>query len=148
TEIKKLPKLPIKLCMNLADPEQAFVYQFLPNDGIGLARLEFIIGNMIGIHPNAILHLDSLPEKFQTDIKEKTSAYGTPVEFYIEKLAEGIATIAAAFYPKTVIVRFSDFKSNEYANLLGGEFFEPKEENPMLGYRGASRYISGDFKGS
>lgn len=145
-EIKNLPQLPIKLCMNLANPEQAFTYQFLPNDGIGLARLEFIIGSMIGIHPNAVLHPEKCSEKLQAEIKEKTIAYQNPVEFYIEKLAEGIATIAAAFYPKPVIVRFSDFKSNEYANLLGGDLFEPIEENPMLGYRGGYRYISGNFQ--
>ncbi len=146
TKIDNLAKLPIKLCMNLANPEQAFNYQFLPNDGIGLARLEFIIGTMIGIHPNAVLHPEKLPEKIQDEIKEKTAAYKNPVEFYVEKLAEGIATISAAFYPKPVIVRFSDFKSNEYKNLLGGEFFEPVEENPMIGYRGGSRYRSGNFQ--
>ena len=146
TEINHLPKLPVKISMNLANPEQAFMFQFLPNDGIGLMRLEFIINNMIGIHPNAILNIDQMSEKTRASIKEKTAAYKNPTEFYIEKLAEGIATIAAAFYPKQVIVRFSDFKSNEYANLLGGETFEPHEENPMIGYRGASRYISGNFQ--
>lgn len=146
TKIENLAKLPIKLCMNLANPEQAFGYQFLPNDGIGLARLEFIINSMIGIHPNAVLHPEKLSEKLQFEINEKTSAYKNPIEFYIEKLAEGIATISAAFYPKPVIVRFSDFKSNEYANLIGGELFEPIEENPMLGYRGGSRYIAGNFQ--
>lgn len=145
-EIANLPKIPVKLCMNLANPEQAFMYQSIPNNGIGLARIEFIISNMIGIHPNAILHPEKLPEDIRQKIKGKTSAYSSPKEFYIEKLAEGIATIAAAFYPKPVIVRFSDFKSNEYANLLGGDTFEPHEENPMIGYRGASRYISGDFQ--
>ncbi|MCX7122007.1 MAG: phosphoenolpyruvate synthase [Gammaproteobacteria bacterium] len=146
TEIENLGKIPVKLCLNLANPEQAFGYQFLPNDGIGLARLEFIIGSMIGIHPNAVLHPEMLSEKIQAEINEKTAAYESPVEFYIEKLAEGIATISAAFYPKPVIVRFSDFKSNEYANLMGGDFFEPAEENPMIGYRGGSRYISGNFQ--
>lgn len=146
TEIANLPKLPVKLSLNLANPEQAFMYQFFPNDGIGLMRLEFIISNMIGIHPNALLHPEKLSEKMREEIKQKTAAYATPIEFYIEKMAEGIATIAAAFYPKQVIVRFSDFKSNEYANLLGGTIFEPHEENPMIGYRGASRYISGDFQ--
>lgn len=145
TRIDNLPKLPVKICMNLANPEQAFLYQFLPNEGIGLARLEFIIGNMIAIHPNALLEFDKLPKKLQQEIQTKIAAYASPVEFYIEKLAEGIATIAAAFYPKPIIVRFSDFKSNEYANLLGGEIYEPKEENPMIGYRGASRYTSGNF---
>lgn len=146
TEIGKLAKIPVKLCINLANPEQAFACQFLPNDGIGLARLEFIISNNIGIHPNALLHQATLSEKIQNEIIKKTAAYSSPVEYYIEKLAEGIATISAAFYPKDVIVRFSDFKSNEYANLLGGLTFEPKEENPMMGYRGGSRYISGNFE--
>lgn len=145
-EIEKLPKLPIQLCMNLANPEQAFACQFLPNDGIGLVRLEFIISHMIGIHPNAILCPNLLTEDISQKIIQKTSAYLSPTEFYIEKLAEGIATIAAAFYPKPAIIRFSDFKSNEYANLLGGKNFEPKEENPMLGYRGGSRYLSAPFK--
>ncbi|OGO94070.1 MAG: phosphoenolpyruvate synthase [Coxiella sp. RIFCSPHIGHO2_12_FULL_44_14] len=146
TEIKNLPKLPVQICMNLANPEQAFACQFLPNDGIGLARLEFIISNMIGIHPNALLHMKDLKKNTRAEIFKRISAYADPVEFYIEKLAEGISTIAAAFYPKPIIVRFSDFKSNEYANLLGGDIFEPNEENPMIGYRGASRYLSGNFK--
>jgi pyruvate,water dikinase len=145
TEINKMPKLPYQLSMNLANPEQAFHYQALPNDGIGLARLEFIISNMIGIHPNALLHFDEAPKKIRQEIIERSCAYPSPKEFYIEKLTEGIATIAGAFYPKPVIVRFSDFKSNEYANLLGGDLYEPQEENPMLGYRGASRYLSGNF---
>lgn len=145
-EVAHFPKIPVKLCMNLANPDQAFMYRSLPNEGIGLARIEFIISNMIGIHPNAILHPEKLPDDMRQKIKEKTSAYSSPKEFYIEKLAEGISMIAAAFYPKPVIVRFSDFKSNEYANLCGGETFEPHEENPMIGYRGASRYISGDFQ--
>ena len=145
-EINKLPAIPVKLCINLANPEQAFMHQFLPNDGIGLTRIEFMISNMIGIHPNAILHPEKINEATREAIQNKTAAYASPKEFYIEKLAEGIAMISAAFYPKQVIVRFSDFKSNEYRNLLGGEFFEPNEENPMIGYRGASRYISGDFQ--
>lgn len=145
TPIDNLPELPFNICMNLGNPEQAFTNQFLPNHGVGLARLEFIISNMIGIHPNAILQLETLPKKLQKEILTRTCAYQSPKEFYIEKLVEGIATIAGAFYPKPVIVRFSDFKSNEYANLLGGEHFEPDEENPMLGYRGASRYLSKDF---
>lgn len=145
-QIDNLAKLPVKMCMNLANPEQAFTYQFLPNDGIGLARLEFIISTMIGIHPNAVLYPEKLSEECLAKIHEKTVAYKNPKEFYIEKLAEGIATISAAFYPKQVIVRFSDFKSNEYANLLGGDQFEPTEENPMIGYRGASRYVSGNFQ--
>lgn len=146
TDIAELPDLPVKLYMNLANPEQAFLCQSIPNAGVGLARLEFIIGNQIGIHPNALLHLNKMPQEIQAEIKAKISAYQNPIEFYTEKLAEGVATIAAAFYPKPIIVRFSDFKSNEYANLIGGSEFEPKEENPMLGFRGASRYISPGFR--
>lgn len=145
TKIDQLPDLPVKLCMNLANPEQAFLYQFLPNEGVGLARLEFIIGNRINVHPNGVLHFDALPDDVKKQVSARASAYDSPKEFYIEKLAEGVATIAAAFYPKPIIVRFSDFKSNEYANLLAGDQFEPKEENPMIGYRGASRYVSGNF---
>ncbi len=145
TTIKTMPEIPIKIAMNLANPEQAFKYQFLPNDGVGLARLEFIINDMIGIHPNALLEFSRLPASLKKKIQKQISAYSSPVEFYIAKLAEGIATIAAAFYPKPVIVRFSDFKSNEYAHLLGGHLFEPQEENPMLGYRGGSRYLNEDF---
>jgi len=145
TKINELPSLPVKIYMNLANPKQAFSYQFLPNQGVGLARLEFIISDMIGVHPRAVLDLDHLPSSLQKSIYEKTAAYSSPVEFYIEKLAEGIATIAAAFFPRPIIVRFSDFKSNEYAHLLGGEEFEPHEENPMIGYRGASRYLLGHF---
>jgi pyruvate,water dikinase len=144
--VNDMPALPLKLCVNLGNPERAFTTQFLPNDGIGLARLEFIISSMIGIHPNALLQFDSLPESLQQKIYKKIAAYASPVEFYIEKLREGISMIAAAFYPKPVIFRFSDFKSNEYANLLGGHLYEPQEENPMLGYRGASRYTDAHFK--
>lgn len=145
-EIDKMPTIPVKIAMNLANPEQAFSLQFLPNHGIGLARLEFIIGNMIGIHPKAVLQFAKLPVALRQKISKLTAAYSSPTEFYISKLAEGIATIGAAFYPKTVIVRFSDFKSNEYANLLGGKLFEPHEENPMIGFRGGSRYISENFR--
>lgn len=141
-EIDKMPKIPCKLALNLADPSKAFSDQFLPNDGVGLARLEFIINNSIGIHPKALLKLKSLSKSLQSKICNRTRAYKNPREFYIEKLREGIATIAAAFYPKPIILRFSDFKSNEYANLLGGKQFEPVEENPMLGFRGGSRYVS------
>lgn len=144
--IKDIPKLPVKLCINLGNPDKAFTHQFLPNDGVGLARLEFIIGNMIGIHPNAALQFKKLPIKLKQQILKKSTGYKNPVEFYIEKLREGISTIAAAFYPKEVIFRFSDFKSNEYANLIGGNLFEPEEENPMLGFRGASRYIDARFR--
>lgn len=143
--IKNLPELPLKLSMNLGNPDRAFARQFLPNEGVGLARLEFIISN-IGIHPTALLKFNSLPKKLKQEIRKKTSAYISPVEFYIEKLREGISLIAAAFYPKQVIFRFSDFKSNEYANLLGGHLFEPSEENPMIGYRGASRYYDEKFR--
>lgn len=143
-KIHDLPKLPVKLCLNVGNPEKAFATQFLPNDGVGLARLEFIISD-IGIHPNAVLQYDKLPVKIKQEIHKKTAAYASPKEFYIEKLREGIAMIAAAFFPKEVIFRFSDFKTNEYANLLGGQIFEPKEENPMLGFRGASRYRDKKF---
>ncbi len=146
TEIAHMPKIPVHISINLADPEQAFRCQFLPNNGVGLARIEFIINSMIGIHPKALLQFSTLSSDLQQQIIHKTCAYSSPVDFYITKLSEGIATIAAAFYPKPVIVRFSDFKSNEYAHLLGGDLFEPKEENPMLGYRGASRYISQNFR--
>lgn len=144
--VKDMPKLPFKICMNLGNPEKAFDYQFLPNDGVGLARLEFIIGNTIGVHPETLLKFKTLPKKIKTEISQKISGYSSPTEFYIQKLVEGIATIAAAFYPKEVIFRFSDFKSNEYANLLGGQLFEPKEENPMIGFRGAGRYVSEKFQ--
>lgn len=144
--ITNMPKLPFKLCMNMGNPEKAFGYQFLPNDGVGLARLEFIIGNSIGIHPGALLNFNTLPIDLQKEIKPRISAYANPVDFYVKKLAEGIATIAAAFYPKEVIFRFSDFKSNEYANLLGGKLYEPSEENPMIGFRGASRYVADSFR--
>ncbi|SRR5579883_483325 len=143
--ITELPKLPLKLCMNLGNPDLAFSAQFLPNEGVGLARLEFIISD-IGIHPNAVLQFKKLPKKIQQEIRYKTRAYKNPVDYYCEKLREGIAKIAAAFYPKKVIFRFSDFKSNEYANLLGGTFFEIKEENPMIGFRGASRYNHESFQ--
>lgn len=143
--IKDMPDLPVKVCVNLGNPEKAFATQFLPNEGVGLARIEFIISNHIGIHPNALLNVKSLPKKLKQQILKKTAAYQDPVEFYIEKLREGIATIAAAFYPKPVIFRFSDFKTNEYANLLGGYLYEPQEENPMLGFRGASRYNDKKF---
>jgi pyruvate,water dikinase len=143
--VKEMPDLPVKLSLNLGNPDRAFATQFLPNAGVGLARLEFIISNMIGIHPNALLNFNTLPKLLKQQIKKKTAAYATPLEFYIEKLCEGISLIAAAFYPKQVIFRFSDFKTNEYANLLGGELYEPKEENPMIGYRGASRYTHKNF---
>lgn len=145
-EVEKMPPLPIELYLNLANPDRAFTQQFLPNHGVGLVRLEFIISNTIGIHPKALLKFNTLPKNIQNKISRKITAYESPVEFYIEKLREGISTIAAAFYPKPIIVRLSDFKSNEYANLLGGKLFEPKEENPMIGFRGVSRYIAETFQ--
>ena len=145
-ELRTMPKLPVEVCMNLGNPERAFQFQKLPNDGVGLARLEFIISQSIGVHPNACLAFDQLPTNVREDIAKVTTAYSSPTEFYIAKLAEGLSTIAAAFAPKHVIMRFSDFKSNEYANLLGGTSFEPQEENPMLGFRGTSRYVSERFR--
>jgi len=142
-DIQAMPDLPVKVMLNVGNPERAFSFQALPNSGVGLARLEFLISNTIGIHPKALLEFDSLTDAaLKAKIAEKTAAYASPVEYYVERLKEGIATIAAAFYPKPVIVRLSDFKSNEYANLIGGSLYEPHEENPMLGFRGASRYVS------
>ncbi len=141
-----MPPLPVKMMMNVGNPERAFDFQALPNDGIGLARIEFIIAREIGVHPRALLEFDRLPAALQDVIRPRLHGYGDPVNFYVGKLAEGIATLAAAFYPKPVIVRFSDFKSNEYANLLGGDRYEPKEENPMLGFRGAARYLADQFR--
>ncbi|KTC88629.1 phosphoenolpyruvate synthase [Fluoribacter dumoffii] len=145
-DVETMPELPMKIMLNVGNPERAFTFQSIPNSGVGLARLEFLISNTIGIHPRALLDFDSLKDKeLKNYIIEKTAAYASPVEYYIERLKEGIATIAAAFYPKPVIVRLSDFKSNEYANLVGGHLYEPHEENPMLGFRGASRYVSKSF---
>ena len=141
-----MPILPVDIMMNIANPDLAFSLAQLPNCGVGLARLEFIINRQIGIHPKALLEFDNIPPQFQKIISDKTAGYSSPVNFYVDKLTEGIATIAAAFYPKKVIVRLSDFKSNEYSNLIGGKLYEPTEENPMLGFRGASRYISNSFK--
>lgn len=140
-----MPELPVKIMMNVGNPDRAFSFAQLPHKGVGLARLEFIINNMIGIHPKALMNPSQMDADIQQIIKERTSAYGDPVEFYISRIAEGVSTIAAAFYPEDVIVRMSDFKSNEYANLIGGTQFEPHEENPMIGFRGASRYSSEDF---
>lgn len=144
--VDAMPDIPFKIMMNVANPDRAFAFATLPHSGIGLARLEFIINSHIGFHPKALLHTDSLPELLQQQIAEETAAYASPRDFYIEKLTQGIATLAAAFYPEPVIVRMSDFKSNEYANLIGGEHFEPEEENPMIGFRGASRYVSDSFR--
>ncbi|MAQ24659.1 MAG: phosphoenolpyruvate synthase [Pseudomonadales bacterium] len=144
--IESMPDLPFKIMMNVGNPDRAFDFQALPNAGIGLARLEFIINRMIGVHPKALLNYESLPKDVKQSVQRRISGYPGPVEFYIEKLVEGVATLAASFYPKKVIVRLSDFKSNEYANLIGGKLYEPEEENPMLGFRGASRYISESFR--
>lgn len=145
-DVDTMPDLPVKVMLNVGNPERAFAFQSIPNAGVGLARIEFLISSAIGIHPKALLQYDKLEDKnLKKLIDEKTAAYASPVEYYIERLKEGIATIAAAFYPKPVIVRLSDFKSNEYANLAGGELYEPHEENPMLGFRGASRYVSPGF---
>lgn len=145
-DVETMPELPIKVMLNVGNPDRAFAFQSIPNSGVGLARLEFLISNTIGIHPKALLDFDSLEDQqLKQLIANKTAAYASPVEFYIERLKEGISTIAAAFYPKPVIVRLSDFKSNEYANLAGGHLYEPDEENPMLGFRGASRYVSSSF---
>ncbi len=145
-QVSTMPDLPFKIMMNVANPDRAFDFQKLPNFGIGLARVEFIISQMIGIHPEACLKFDELKADLKQEISEKSAGYDSPKDFYIDKLAEGIATLGAAFYPKPVIIRFSDFKSNEYANLLGGRAYEPHEENPMLGFRGASRYVSPKFQ--
>jgi pyruvate,water dikinase len=147
-ELAKMPEIPVKVSMNVGNPERAFTFSRLPHAGIGLARLEFIISKMIGIHPRALLEFDSMKPELQQAIAARIGGYASPVEYYIAKMSEGIATLAAAFAPERVILRMSDFKSNEYAHLLGGDIFEPHEENPMLGYRGASRYISEDFQPS
>lgn len=145
-DVDTMPELPLKVMLNVGNPDRAFSFQSIPNAGVGLARLEFLISNSIGIHPKALLQYDTLEDKeLKAFIAEKTAAYASPVDYYVERLKEGIATIAAAFHPKPVIVRLSDFKSNEYANLAGGKYFEPHEENPMLGFRGASRYVSPSF---
>jgi pyruvate,water dikinase len=140
-----MPEIATKIMMNVGTPEQAFTFAQLPNSGVGLARLEFIINRQIGIHPKALLGLDDLEDPLYTQVTEAIAAYPGPREYFVQRVAEGVSTIAAAFAPNPVIVRMSDFKSNEYANLVGGELFEPDEENPMIGYRGASRYLSPDF---
>ncbi|WP_305819435.1 phosphoenolpyruvate synthase [Photobacterium leiognathi] len=146
SSVDELPILPTKVMMNVGNPERAFDFAQLPNEGVGLARLEFIINKMIGIHPKALLNFDAQSDELKAQISEKIKGYNDPIDFYVSKLTEGISTIAAAFWPKRVIVRMSDFKSNEYSNLIGGQSFEPHEENPMLGFRGASRYISPVFE--
>ncbi|MCK7543368.1 phosphoenolpyruvate synthase [Marinobacter bryozoorum] len=144
--VESMPAIPFKIMMNVGNPDRAFDFQSLPNEGVGLARLEFIINRMIGVHPKALLNYDSLPRDIRQTVEKRFSGYTSPVDFYVDKLVEGISTLAAAFHPKKVIVRLSDFKSNEYANLIGGTLYEPDEENPMLGFRGASRYISDTFR--
>jgi pyruvate,water dikinase len=145
-ELDALPKIPVKIMMNVGNPDRAFDFAGIPNHGVGLARLEFIINRMIGVHPRALLEFERLDAELQQQIRVQMAGYSGPVDFYVEKLAEGIAQIAAAFAPEQVIVRLSDFKSNEYANLIGGERYEPHEENPMLGFRGASRYTDDGFR--
>ncbi|WP_213997563.1 phosphoenolpyruvate synthase [Arsukibacterium sp.] len=146
SRVDQMPALDLKIMMNVGNPERAFSFAKLPHAGIGLARLEFIINRMIGVHPKALLNFDKQTPELKTTISEMIAGYANPVEFYIAKLTEGIATLACAFAPQKVIVRMSDFKSNEYANLVGGRQYEPHEENPMIGFRGASRYISTDFR--
>jgi len=144
--VDAMPDLPFKIMMNVGNPDRAFDFAQLPNEGVGLARLEFIINRMIGVHPKALLNFAGLPAEIKDSVEKRIAGYDDPVGFYVEKLVEGISTLAAAFWPKKVIVRLSDFKSNEYANLIGGKLYEPEEENPMLGFRGASRYISESFR--
>src|SRR6266581_25787 len=143
--LDRMPAPPTKIMMNVGNPELAFGFRRLPNEGVGLARLEFIIARNVGVHPKAVLELDAQPAKLKAEITARTAGYPTPVDFYVSKIAEGVAMIGAAFWPKKVIVRLSDFKSNEYSNLLGGDKYEPHEENPMIGFRGASRYIAPEF---
>lgn len=144
-DLSELPKPKTRIMLNLGNPEQAFEASRLPAEGVGLARLEFIINNAIKVHPRALLEFDSLEQELQQQIAKICAGYASPREFYVERLAEGVGTIAAAFYPRPVIVRMSDFKSNEYAQLIGGARFEPREENPMIGFRGAFRYPSENF---
>lgn len=145
-QLGAMPEIPVKIMMNVGNPDRAFAFANLPHRGVGLARLEFIINRMIGIHPRALLEFDTLPEDLQSEIAPRWAAYGSPREFFVQRLVEGIATIGAAFAPEPVIVRLSDFKSNEYANLIAGSRYEPDEENPMLGFRGASRYVAPSFR--
>jgi pyruvate,water dikinase len=145
-ELDALPEVPVKIMMNVGNPDRAFEFANIPNRGVGLARLEFIINRMIGVHPQALLEYDRLDTATREAVDEQMAGYPDPVRFYVDKLAEGISTIAAAFAPEPVIVRMSDFKSNEYKNLIGGERYEPDEENPMLGFRGAARYIAKSFR--
>lgn len=146
SSIDSMPEIPFKIMMNVGNPDRAFGFAGLPHSGVGLARLEFIINRMIGVHPKALLEYDTLPSDLQQVIDLRIAGYDDPVSFYVDKLVEGISTLAAAYYPEKVIVRLSDFKSNEYENLIGGKLYEPGEENPMLGFRGASRYVSSAFR--
>jgi pyruvate, water dikinase len=145
-ELDSLPSIPVKIMMNVGNPDRAFDFAAIPNRGVGLARLEFIINRMIGVHPRALLEFDRLDGELKDQVRAQMAGYTDPVEFFVDKLAEGIAQIAAAFAPQPVIVRLSDFKSNEYANLIAGRSYEPVEENPMLGFRGASRYVDESFR--
>ncbi|MDE1714661.1 phosphoenolpyruvate synthase (plasmid) [Chromobacterium amazonense] len=145
-ELDKMPKSPVKIMMNVGNPELAFDFAQLPNEGVGLARMEFVINRQIGIHPKALLEFDKLSPELKETISDRIAGYASPVDFYVDKIAEGVSTLAAAFYPKKVIVRMSDFKSNEYANLIGGQLYEPHEENPMIGFRGAARYVAESFR--
>jgi len=146
SQVDSLPELPLKIMMNVGNPDRAFDFACLPNEGVGLARLEFIINRMIGVHPKALLEFEQQTPELQQQIRKMMKGFDNPVEFYIARLTEGIATLGAAFAPKRVIVRLSDFKTNEYANLVGGERYEPEEENPMLGFRGAGRYVADNFR--
>jgi pyruvate,water dikinase len=146
THLDQMPEPPVRIMMNVGTPDQAFSFSRLPHAGVGLARLEFIINRQIGIHPRALLEFDTLPEELAAEVAARIAAYDSPRDYFVKRVAEGVSMIAAAFAPEPVIVRLSDFKSNEYANLLAGDLYEPHEENPMIGYRGASRYISPDFR--
>lgn len=146
THLDAMPEIPVKIMMNVGTPDQAFSFSQLPHRGVGLARLEFIINRQIGVHPRALLERDSLPADVREEVDRMTAAYPSPREYFVQRIAEGVSMIAAAFAPWPVIVRMSDFKTNEYANLLGGDRYEPHEENPMMGWRGASRYVSPDFR--
>ncbi|MBP6529704.1 MAG: phosphoenolpyruvate synthase [Burkholderiales bacterium] len=144
--LDNMPEAPIKVTLNVANPDLAFEFSQVPNHGVGLARLEFIINRQIGIHPRALLEFDTLPDELKAKVSARIHGYASPRQFFVQRLSEGIATIAAAFFPRPVIVRMSDFKSNEYANLLCGDRYEPHEENPMIGFRGASRYVAPEFR--
>jgi pyruvate,water dikinase len=146
TQLDRMPQAPVKIMMNVGTPDQAFSFAKLPHNGVGLARLEFVINRQIGIHPRALLEFDTLPDELKQQVATRIAAYPSARDYFVERVAEGVSMLAAAFAPEPVIVRLSDFKSNEYANLMGGENYEPHEENPMLGYRGASRYISEEFR--